>query len=46
GTALNNLIIDTSTRGYDLLMSARAVSKGNVMPGSIASQVQLTFTYQ
>ncbi|EGF0297514.1 type 1 fimbrial protein [Salmonella enterica] len=46
GTALKNLIIDTSTRGYDLLMSARAVSKGNVMPGSIASQVQLTFTYQ
>ncbi|ALR76372.1 fimbrial protein [[Enterobacter] lignolyticus] len=35
-----------SSHAYDLLLRARAVSKGSVMPGSIIGQVQATFTYQ
>ncbi len=45
GTALNNVAIP-STHAYNLAMRARAVSKGNVIPGSIIGQVQATFTYQ
>ncbi len=46
GSSLENVIIPTDTHAYDLQLRARAVSKGNVMPGSITGQVQATFTYQ
>lgn len=45
GASLQNVIIP-GTHTYDLKMRSRAVSKGNVMPGSIQGQVQATFTYQ
>ncbi|MFH7826562.1 fimbrial protein [Kluyvera chengduensis] len=45
GAILSNVAIPSS-HAYDLVMRARAVSKGNVMPGTIVSQVQATFTYQ
>lgn len=46
GASLANVTIPGSTHAYDLEMRARAVSKGNVMPGTIVGQVQATFTYQ
>ncbi len=45
GTSLDNVTIPSS-HSYDLLLRTRAVSTGNVMPGSITGQVQATFTYQ
>jgi len=45
GAVLENVAI-SSSHTYDLLLRARAVSKGLVMPGTIQSQVQATFTYQ
>ncbi|WP_336285655.1 fimbrial protein [Citrobacter arsenatis] len=45
GATLDNVAIPSS-HAYDLVMRARAVSKGNVMPGTILGQVQATFTYQ
>lgn len=46
GTSLENVVIPTDTRAYNLLLRTRAVSKGLVMPGTIKGQVQATFTYQ
>lgn len=46
GSSLDNVAIPTDTHAYDLKLRARAVSKGSVMPGTISSQVQATFTYQ
>ncbi|HCB1917217.1 TPA: type 1 fimbrial protein [Citrobacter braakii] len=46
GASLANVTIPSATHAYDLEMRARAVSKGNVMPGTIVGQVQATFTYQ
>lgn len=46
GSSLANVAIPTETHAYDLKLRARAVSKGSVMPGTISSQVQATFTYQ
>lgn len=45
GTTLQNIAL-TDTHAYELELSTRAVSKGDVMPGTINSQVQATFTYQ
>lgn len=45
GATLENVAIPSS-HAYDLVMRARAVSKGSVMPGTIVGQVQATFTYQ
>ncbi|HHS9878685.1 fimbrial protein [Klebsiella aerogenes] len=45
GSSLANVAIP-DTHAYDLKLRARAVSKGSVMPGTISSQVQATFTYQ
>ena len=46
GAKLENVAIPTATHAYDLVMRARAVSIGSVMPGTIVGQVQATFTYQ
>lgn len=46
GAKLENVAIPTATHAYDLVMRARAVSNGSVMPGTIVGQVQATFTYQ
>ena len=46
GATLQNVAISSSTHAYDLKMRARAVSNGNVMPGTIIGQAQATFTYQ
>ncbi|HCL5074481.1 TPA: type 1 fimbrial protein [Salmonella enterica] len=46
GAKLENIAIPGTTHAYDLKMRARAVSDGNVMPGTIVGQVQATFTYQ
>lgn len=45
GESLNNVTIP-STHAYSLPLRTRAVSKGNVMPGTIEGQVQATFTWQ
>ncbi|EOX7392786.1 fimbrial protein [Enterobacter quasiroggenkampii] len=45
GATLQNVAIPAS-HSYDLAMRARAVSTGNVLPGTIVGQVQATFTYQ
>lgn len=44
GATMENVVI--TNKAYDLNMRARAVSNGNVMPGTIVGQVQATFTYQ
>lgn len=46
GAKLENVAISTTSHAYDLVMRARAVSNGSVMPGTIVGQVQATFTYQ
>ncbi|ECH9258719.1 type 1 fimbrial protein [Salmonella enterica subsp. enterica] len=46
GAKLENVAIPGTSHAYDLKMRARAVSNGNVMPGTIVGQVQTTFTYQ
>lgn len=46
GATVTNVAIPSTTHAYDLKMRVRAVSKGNVMPGTIVGQVQATFTYQ
>lgn len=46
GAKLENVAIPSTSHAYDLVMRARAVSKGSVMPGTIIGQVQATFTYQ
>ncbi|MED9311391.1 fimbrial protein [Escherichia coli] len=45
GSSINNTPIPGS-HAYDLQLRTRAVSKGDVMPGSITGLVQATFTYQ
>ncbi|EAY5893661.1 type 1 fimbrial protein [Salmonella enterica] len=45
GAKIENVAIG-STHAYDLELYARAVAKGEVMPGTIEGQVQATFTYQ
>lgn len=45
GAFLKNITIP-STHAYSLPLRTRAVSKGNVMPGTIEGQVQATFTWQ
>jgi len=44
-TSIDNVVIPAG-HSYDLDLRTRAVSKGNVMPGTIVGQVQATFTYQ
>lgn len=46
GASLKNVAIPGDSHAYDIIMRARAVSKGNVMPGTIVGQVQANFTYQ
>lgn len=46
GTSLENVAIPSNTHAYDLQLRTRAVSKGDVAPGTIVGQVQATFTYQ
>lgn len=46
GAKLENVTIPSASHAYDLVMRARAVSNGSVMPGTIVGQVQATFTYQ